>query len=297
MDIKTSPLVAAANQARNPTRWWVGWIVVFGVGVIGLETVTTVLTGLVVGDPGLSSGADQIGLAINFGSTLLFLALWVTLKEKRPFRSVGFMANRAAGRFFGGTLIGAFMMLLPVLALLATGKYQNGASHQGSTGSAALVLSFLVWAIQSSTEEAVVRGYLLQICGLQLPAWLALGIPSVMFAVIHLDFHPLVLTNIMLAAFFFSFVALGQGSVWMACGIHAGWNYTQGSLLGIPVSGIASDGSIWELGPAQGAPEWLTGGGFGIEGGAAATAVLTVAVVISVVYYRRCEASFAKTRR
>jgi hypothetical protein len=145
------------------------------------------------------------------------------------------------------------------------------------------------WVVQSSTEEAVVRGYLLQISALQLPSWLALGISSVIFGIAHLDFHPLVLTNITLAAFCFSFVALGQGSLWMACGIHAGWNYTQGSLLGIPVSGSEREGSIWALGPAQGAPEWLTGGDFGIEGGAAATVVLAIAVVISFVYYRRCE--------
>jgi membrane protease YdiL (CAAX protease family) len=289
MDIKTSPLVQAASQAKRPTRWWMGWIVVFGVGVIVVESGAALLAGMVLGEPSASPVAGQIAEAVTFGSTLLVLGLWVTLKEQRPFRSVGFMGTRAAHRFFGGTLIGGFMLLLPVLALLATGRYENTASHETSTGSAALILPFLVWVVQSSTEEAVVRGYLLQISALQLPSWLALGISSVMFGVAHLDFHPLVLTNITLAAFFFSFVALGQGSLWMACGIHAGWNYTQGSLLGVPVSGIERDASIWALGPAQGAPEWLTGGDFGIEGGAAATVVLAIAVVISFVYYRRCE--------
>jgi hypothetical protein len=57
-------------------------------------------------------------------------------------------------------------------------------------------------------------------------------------------------------------------SLWWCIGLHAGWNFVQGAIFGIPVSGIAVDGVLDSH--LQG-PDWLDGGGFGAE-----ASVLTV---------------------
>ena len=58
----------------------------------------------------------------------------------------------------------------------------------------------------------------------------------------------------------------------------------------MPVSGLPRDVAILAIGPTKGAAWWLSGAEFGIEGSAAATAVLAALVVGSFYYYRRVEA-------
>ncbi len=119
---------------------------------------------------------------------------------------------------------------------------------------------------------------------------LAVAGSSVFFAVIHLDFRPVVLLNITLYALFASFVALEQGNLWLIAGIHAGWNYVQGNVFGLPVSGNPEASSLWSFGPASGSHSLLTGSDFGVEASLVGTAVLVVVTLFAVVRYRRTEA-------
>ena len=68
-------------------------------------------------------------------------------------------------------------------------------------------------SVQGATEEAVFRGYFLQVTGSQLGAWPALLAGAVIFAVLHPTSNPFALANIVLVALFFSFVSLAQGSI------------------------------------------------------------------------------------
>ena len=112
---------------------------------------------------------------------------------------------------------------------------------------------------------------------------------SVIFSVLHVGSSPLVLLNIALYAVFASFVALGQGSLWLICGIHAGWNYFQGNIFGVPVSGHAEANSLFALRARAGPSDLLTGGDFGVEASLVGTAVLLVALMVAWARYRRVE--------
>ena len=50
--------------------------------------------------------------------------------------------------------------------------------------------------------------------------------------------------------------------LWAAIGLHAAWNFAQGGIYGIPVSGLASAGLLRER---PSGPALLTGGAFGAE--------------------------------
>ena len=63
-------------------------------------------------------------------------------------------------------------------------------------------------------------------------------------------------------------------SLWWCIGLHAGWNFVQGAVFGIPVSGIKVDGLLDSR--LQG-PDWLDGGGFGAE--ASLLTVLTCSII------------------
>ena len=69
--------------------------------------------------------------------------------------------------------------------------------------------------------------------------------------------------NILLASLLMSVAYLRTRQLWLPIGIHAGWNFTQGPLLGINVSGNDfSQG--WHTVALEGS-KWVTGGKFGFE--------------------------------
>jgi hypothetical protein len=74
--------------------------------------------------------------------------------------------------------------------------------------------------------------------------------------------------------------------IWMVWGIHAGWNFVQDGILGMPNSGINSFPSL--LHPVIKGPEWLTGGTFGIEASLNSVILnLGLAIVILWVAYKQ----------
>ncbi|WKK70487.1 CPBP family intramembrane metalloprotease [Rathayibacter oskolensis] len=291
MELQTSPLVEMAAEAGRPTRWWLAWIV--GAVVITVGTVLGDLIGsAVLGAPRPTDTRYQFTELFLFGTTLLLLFLWVRLKEKRRFSSIGFRGANPVGKVLLGLVIGAAMMTLGVLIPWSLGEYAIDVSPHTTLGASALVpvaLLLPVFLVQASTEEAVLRGYMLQVAGRQINGVVAIVAGSVLFAVLHLDFEPIVLANITLYAVFASFLALGQGNLWLVAGIHTGWNYFQGNVFGLPVSGNAEASSLFAFGPAPDSQALLTGGDFGVEASLVGTAILAIATVIAVTYYRRQE--------
>jgi membrane protease YdiL (CAAX protease family) len=68
--------------------------------------------------------------------------------------------------------------------------------------------------------------------------------------------------------------------LWAAIGLHAAWNFAQGGIYGIPVSGGAMDGV---LRPDIRGSDLLTGGAFGAEASLPAIVVAT-AFGLAVIY-------------
>jgi hypothetical protein len=88
--------------------------------------------------------------------------------------------------------------------------------------------------------------------------------------------------NIALAGVAFALAYRATGSLWLPIAYHFMWNYAQGPLLGLPVSGMTFH-ALAEASPA-GPPLW-TGGAFGAEGGLVATVVLVVSIA-GLAWYR-----------
>lgn len=295
MNIRTSPLVQGASEGRRGTPLIVAWIVAFGLGVIIVaEILLRPLFNGFLGHPRAGTPAFRLIWLFTNSGTILVVALWVTLWERRSFLSVGFRSQRWAVLLIGGFLGGMVIFSIPTLFLLLTGQLASGASHGVTTAGWAALPTVLaltpIWLVQSGAEETVMRGYLLQRHALKLPAGLAIGIVSVGFAAAHAISDPIALANTVLFGVFACFLALAQGSIWSAIGIHAGWNMAQGNIFGIPVSGFSLTHSIFAFGPAEGAPDWLTGGNYGIEGSAPATVVLCLVGALAYVYLLRANA-------
>jgi len=111
-------------------------------------------------------------------------------------------------------------------------------------------------------------------------SWAALVVTSALFGLAHI-FNPNATWFSSLAIAVEAGVLLGAAymvtrSLWLPIGLHAAWNFTQGAIFDVPVSGIDAQGLVEAK--LQG-PAWLSGGTFGLEASVIALALATAAGV------------------
>ena len=225
-------------------------------------------------------------------SSLLLLSLFATIvtvglvlffclvPEKRNLLSLGFSRRGAAYEYAAGLLFGLVLFSIPVLLCLATGAMTLSAA-EASPSWGLILLFFVAFLIQGLSEELLCRSYLMVSLSRGLPAWLSVILNALLFSLLHLG-NPgislLPLINIFLFGVFASLLTLRRGSIWMVAGLHSLWNFSQGNLFGIPVSGMGEIASPLHAHMAEGGWQTLINGGvFGLEGGLAVTVVLAIA--------------------
>lgn len=229
-------------------------------------------------------------LAAGHGAILISAMLvgWAcgALLEELPFRALGCTPHRGWLKNLGiGSVLGAASLFLA--ALLATAMRgihfrldPAGASSVGLT----LAVSALVFVFAAAAEEMLFRGYPLQTLTRANLAWLGVLLTSVPFAAVHLSNPHAVpgftFLNTALAGVWLAIAYLKTRSLWLPLGLHWSWNWAQASLLGLPVSGIERIAPAPLLKAMNTGPDWLTGGAYGIEGGAACTIALLVSTLI-----------------
>ena len=62
--------------------------------------------------------------------------------------------------------------------------------------------------------------------------------------------------------------------------MHTIWNFCQGNLYGLEVSGNPQSASVFSSAPTKMSKDILTGGTFGLEGGLCVTIVIAVAFIV-----------------
>ena len=217
-------------------------------------------------------------LVIGWGCGRLF--------EDVPLRALGWARHRGWLRDFSqGTLFGVLSLMLAALVATAFGGFQFSVAPTFSN--VAFIKTFfgsaVIFIMAAAAEEVLFRGYPLQTMMRALP-FLAAVIPSsVLFAYVHLN-NPNVawgftFLNTTLAGFWLAVAYLRTRSLWFPLGLHWAWNWTMGALLGLPVSGITSFTRAPLLRATDTGPAWLTGGAYGIEGGAACTVALIISTI------------------
>ena len=169
----------------------------------------------------------------------------------------------------GGTLI--FSLVTGVAAL--AGVYRIVGPGDTRDIIYALVTMGIVPGVM---EEMAFRGIMFRHLEDLGGTWFALALTSALFGVAHI-FNP----N---ATYFSSFaIAVEAGimlggaymltrSLWLPIGLHAAWNFTQGEIYDVPVSGIDQHGLVQAK---LSGPEILSGGTFGLEASVIALVIAT----------------------
>ncbi|GGR38606.1 CPBP family intramembrane glutamic endopeptidase [Agromyces mediolanus] len=259
--------------------------------VVQIGTISALAIAFPVPD---GSPMSQVQEAIGDAAGILVIVLWVVLFERRAIARLGLhKPARGIGNLLVGIVAGLALVSIPVLFLLFTGAYVVVDTPAGTTsGFSALPMVMAMLAlvvVQGGGEEVLFRGFLLQNQVHKVPAWLAVLLPAFVFTVVHQVLSkPLPFITIFAYAVFASLIVLRNNSLWGIMGLHAGWNWAMGYLYGIQVSGLPNKTeTIVNLAPADDAPDWLTGGAFGTEGGLAAAVTIVLATGIAYLSLRK----------
>jgi membrane protease YdiL (CAAX protease family) len=178
-------------------------------------------------------------------------------------------------RPLGLGLLGGFVVFsLVVVVGSLLGVYRIVGEGDATGLPHALIASAIFPAI---SEEMVVRGVLFRWIEQFGGSWIALILTAVFFGAIHLG-NPNASWAGAIGIAFEAGVMLGAAymltrSLWLPMGIHAAWNFAQGEVFDIPVSGTPVHGMVDAR--LQG-PPLLTGNGFGLEASLIAMVVATL---------------------
>ncbi|MBH8582510.1 CPBP family intramembrane glutamic endopeptidase [Thermoactinomyces sp. CICC 10735] len=220
----------------------------------------------------------HLELIVSFSGTALFTFAWVRLVEKRPVSSIGFTKERAFKKYITGWMWGFLLISSPVFLLWITGSLTFEITKIHLPALLILLLSMITFIIQGATEEIVVRGWLFPVMAMRAPFWIAVGTSFLFFAAMHLlndGINVISFLNISLFGLFAVGHVLNEGSLWGICAIHSVWNWAQGSVYGLAVSGQSLSFPL--LHATTHGPEWFHGGPFGIEGSILTSVILGAA--------------------
>lgn len=214
----------------------------------------------------------------------ILLATWAALRLRRErLASVGLGMDRRWVREFGaGGALGIAMLLAVAGLMAAAGVLRFELEPTRSLSALALGLNACLWA--AMLEELLFRGFIFQRLLHGIGHWPAqLGVAG-LFAAGHWS-NPgmegvarfIGTVDIALAAIMLGLAYVRTRSLALPLGLHLGWNWMQGSVLGFNVSGY--DHAGWWSPAMDAGSVWLTGGGVGPEGSIFSVGMCAVVIV------------------
>lgn len=315
---------AGMYRAKRPTGIIVALLILLLAMVIGsipavIEEVSAQLAAAELGETDTTLAPyDLTGWSGFFSFVALggVIVLWVLRKERRSLASLGFawragtpnpagtlahpQTTRTVGPQIvqGGALALAMMMFCVLVPVMTGDAVLRWRAPELSTSGLLIVVGMVFWFLfQGSAEEVVTRGYLTQVFARRWGLITAIVAQAVIFSAMH-GANPgmgvLPAVNLILFAVFASLVTLAYGSLWSMCAFHGVWNWAQGNLFGVAVSGNTLDNSLFAFTPTSASSDLLTGGAFGIEGSVLCTAMYACGAVIAVVSSRHQRARAAQ---
>ena len=186
-------------------------------------------------------------------------------------------APQALPEAAAGFALGFVLFAVVMAILLAAGVY-----HPAGWGTTSGLLTGLFFAVLAGImEEILFRGLLFRLSSKIVGTWGALIFTAALFGVAHM-FNPGATLRSSVAIALEAGILLGAAyaatqRLWLPIGLHAGWNFTEGSIFGMTLSGNTM--SVGLLRGSLSGPAVLTGGAFGPEASMVAVLVCLAAAL------------------
>ena len=248
--------MATARSKKRPL--WI-WILLFIVAAF----LSIIGYGLLISG---YQGADYFahpGLTVVAAAIILGLyALFVRWMERH------WPADLPLGKLVPhtllGILVGFIIMVLVVSTIVAMGDATVTWKGFSVEKQFSVFMMFLAVAVG---EEMIFRGVIFRWIDERWNTWVALLISAILFGWMHISNDNATwwssLAIAVEAGLLLGAAYKWSGSLWVPIGIHWAWNYTQGNIFGLAVSG--SDAGETMLTTIVNGPDIITGGAFGPE--------------------------------
>lgn len=228
-----------------------------------------------------------------FGAGSILIAAWVVVRllDRRSFSSLGFRVESLPRDLAAGLTLGAGMIGVVVLPARILG-WAEWSAPEGFSWS---VLGGLAAAMMLNTviQEVMARGYVLQTVESAFGTTAALTVSTVFFAALHagavVEGGVLPGVNLLAAGLLLGVGYVRTRNLWLPLSLHFTWNFIQGPVLGVAVTGQVLGGG-WHMIRLTG-PPIVTGGPFGLEGGLLGTVATGFALGLVVWWPRGAQGS------
>ncbi len=208
-------------------------------------------------------------------STLIMMRVF----EKSRFIEIGLkISSKTAYEIIIGLIIGFVMITIVVLPNAILGYYKYDFTlNQIFPEIFKVTLFFLLVAF---AEEILFRGYPFQRLIDGTNPLIATLIFSLLFSTAHFqnpNINSIALLNIFLAGVWLSLAYVKTRSLWLPISLHFSWNFFQGYLFSLPVSGINTFETVFYVEITS--KNLISGGEFGPEGSILTSIVLIIATI------------------
>ena len=270
----------ASTSVPNKKRPFWKWILLF----IAAFLLSTIGYGMLTAGFEVSDRFWHPCVTIAWAAAILALyALFVKLMEKHW--PTDLSLRRLIPHTLLGLLVGFIYMTLVVSTITASG-YAT-VDWNGFSGKQQISVFMLFLAVAVG-EEMIFRGVIFRWLDERWNTWVALLVSAILFGWMHISNDNATWWS-SLAIAIEAGLLLGaaykwSGTLWVPIGIHWAWNYVQGNVFGLAVSGMNSGNTI--LVTTVDGPDIITGGAFGPEASIIAV-VLGILITIVLLYNRR----------
>ncbi len=302
------PAVPVPEAVPSPTRgaaYWLAWPfwnhderrirmlwrMMLTMLMVGLTLRLMKIVGIsaLLGDGPRSPWKEIVGRTV--------MCLWIVagtyLFERRTLDHLGLRAGaRWLADLVSGSLVG-FLAMAGAFGGMVTAGWMLW-HLRPDPDEIGLLTAFLLFIVVGFHEEILFRAWMLRnfadgISGRWLDRRQALIVAtlasSAFFGWGHLN-NPnasiVTSVNIALAGVMLAVPYLVTGRLALSIGLHIFWNYVQGPVLGLPVSGTTTTATLLES--TENGPDGWTGGTFGPEGGGVGILAMAFCLVLSVAW-------------
>ena len=264
----------ATPSVPNKKRPLWKWILLF----IAAYLLSTIGYGMVSAGYDTSDRFFHPSLTIVWAAIVLGLyALFVRLMEKHW--PTDLSLRRLIPHTLLGLLVGLIFMTLVVSTITASGYATVDWNGFSGTQQFSMFMLFLAVAVG---EEMIFRGVIFRWLDERWNTWVALLISAILFGWMHISNENATWWS-SLAIAIEAGLLLGaaykwSGTLWVPIGIHWAWNYVQGNVFGLAVSGMQVGDTILETN--VNGPDIITGGAFGPEASIIAVILGTLITIV-----------------
>jgi len=233
---------------------------------------------------------DEYGLMI-FASFIIGTILSLLMVDRKKLKDLGLVSLKSKFTdIFIGLLLGGVLVVINVMILYLLGDLSFVTKLNNPNIGMFLLKGLGVFVVVSIAEEVMFRGYIMLSMKHMNKPWFSILVSAAIFSLSHGALNDgastVAVINISLAGIMLAYMFYRSKSLYLPIGVHITWNYFQGFIFGVNVSGR-------EVGEAAYLAKMenniLTGGTFGLEGGLVNTFVMILAMLIVYLLYRKSD--------